>query len=677
VGGQVTVVRIEPYTDNRVRLVPDPRPSDQERWRLYLDSWRAGGARQDTMLRVMVAPIFRVADVVGALERAGFRLQVHPDVARMVDRGRREALDLANDVLRRVQAMPLRNPDTGEPQVLQAYQAAGAAWLTTRKRAILADSMGLGKTITAVVAVVPGLPVLVLCPKVAMGTWRYHFAWRGDYFTNFMAGLDGFAWPAHGFVHVGNYDIMPAFDLLALKPEEQEQLGPRQKARLERARRLAETAPDGLVVIYDEAHKLKNPESQRTIRARKIRDLALEHGGCSWVVTGTPLYNHPPDLYSMIELAKVEEETFKTAEAFCEAFGGKPGDKEWSRDAIKSEVPAILRRVMLRREKDEVLADLPDKRWEHVSVPIPEDARKIADEAVQMLEAVGVQILDPEGEHARNCSCLVCRVDLAQQTKLGAIPFELLSKARAALATAKVEFLREYVETLEEQQTIAMSENDEPVVMDPFLVWSCHRTPIDALTDSRDGWAALTGDVTDPQKREDLERDFQAGRYRGMALTVQAGGVAITLTRACHSIHVDLPWTPADQEQAEDRIHRIGQKNACRYTYLVADHRLDRWLVALLGHKKGIEKASVGAASVAAPAQDVGPPPVPASAAVAVSPGAKRIARDPEERHVVAWLQTSTHGLARALNRQLQREGVLSEGQWSAARVQAEKVPAR
>lgn len=664
----MTVVAIDPLPQMKVRLTPMPRP-DEDRWRVYLDACRSGGARNDPILRAMVAPQLRVADIVGTLERAGFACQVHPDVARSISANRAYAHAAADEVLRRVQAMQLRD-DTGERVELRAFQAEGGAWVSTRLRALLTDEMGLGKTCQIVVAWPPCVPILVVGPKVAMGTWATHTRWRGDYRAQFRAGLSGFSWPEPGVVAICNYEIMPPFELLKAKPEEVETFTPAQQAKLRWVQELAASVPPQMIVVCDEAHKLKNLEAKRTIRAHAIRDLALARDGWIWAVTGTPLYNHPPDLYAMIQLIRCEAETWPTLESFCASFGGSIDDKTWSKEGVSPEVPKILQRVMLRREKADVLTDLPEKQWEHVLVPIPDDARKIADEAIEMLAAVGVEVLD---DHPRSCKCLVCRVDVAQATRLGAIPFDLISRARAALATAKVEFLRDYVETLEEQQTIAMSEDDEPVVVDPFLVWSCHRTPVDALG-NRDGWGLLTGDQSNPEVRQRLERDFQAGKYRAMALTVQAGGVAITLTRACLSIHVDLPWTPADQQQCEDRIHRIGQRNVCRYVYLVADHRLDKWLVALLGHKAGIEAASVRAAATSSSQMRVrvGPDAVPASAAVAVSSGAKRPPRD-EERDVCAWIQTTTHGLARALNRQFKLSGTLSDAQWSAARTQARK----
>jgi SNF2 family DNA or RNA helicase len=163
--------------------------------------------------------------------------------------------------------------------------------------------------------------------------------------------------------------------------------------------------------------------------------------------------------------------------------------------------------------------------------------------------------------------------------------FELLSAARAALATAKIPALLELVEDLEEQE-------------EPCVIFSAHRAPIDALAE-REGWAVITGD-TSATKRTEIEEKFQRGELRGIGATIAAGGTAITLTRASRMIFVDRDWTPALNEQAEDRIHRIGSKKPVLYTNLVADHVLDRRIAEVLGRKRALIDASVDAARLRA-----------------------------------------------------------------------------
>jgi hypothetical protein len=122
-------------------------------------------------------------------------------------------------------------------------------------------------------------------------------------------------------------------------------------------------------------------------------------------------------------------------------------------------------------------------------------------------------------------------------------------------------------------------ENDEPLI-----VFSAHRAPIDYLG-QRPGWITITGD-TSVTERGTIVEDFQAGKYKGIALTISSGGVGITLTHAAHALFVDLMWTPALNWQAEDRLCRIGQDRGCQIHWLVMKHPVELRVHQLLTIKK-------------------------------------------------------------------------------------------
>jgi superfamily II DNA or RNA helicase len=215
-----------------------------------------------------------------------------------------------------------------------------------------------------------------------------------------------------------------------------------------------------------------------------------------------------------------------------------------------------------------VLPQLPEKTWRELTVEISGAAKRACDKLIAELTKAGIDLAASEA--------------LAQINKNHVI-FERMSAVRVALATAKIEALVELVENFEEQ--------NEPVV-----VFSAHRGPIDILG-KREGWATITGD-TPNAKRSEIEAAFQRGEYRGIAATIQAGGVAITLTRAAQAIFIDRAWTPALNAQAEDRIYRIGQTRGVVITTLVGDHVLEERMTELLTEKSTIIGASVDAAAV-------------------------------------------------------------------------------
>jgi hypothetical protein len=228
-------------------------------------------------------------------------------------------------------------------------------------------------------------------------------------------------------------------------------------------------------------------------------------------------------------------------------------------------VPDRLRRVMLRRNRAEVMSDLPPKlRVDRTVTDLSAATVKLCDQVVEVMRERGLDVTDADLE-------------------LEQIPFELVSRVRASLAAAKTPAALEIAEQYEAEGV-------------PLVVFSEHRTPIDALA-KREGWATITGDTPSEERGRIVER-FQAGELVGLAGTTQAMGVGVTLTRAHHVLMVDLNWTPARNSQAEDRCCRIGQEaDTVHVTRLVADHVLDARILELLTFKQRIIEGSVEAAT--------------------------------------------------------------------------------
>ena len=422
---------------------------------------------------------------------------------------------------------------------LYPYQRTGVEWLAPRSSALLADDMGLGKTLQALLAAPEGAPLLIVCPAVAKPVWvREAARWRPDLRPVALSGRGSFRWPVAGEMVVVNYDILPPT--------------------------LDTAAPAGLVVVADEAHALKNSKAQRTERFRAIAESAREAGGRSWLLTATPILNRPPELFSLLKAAGAEG-AIGGWRGLVQAFGGVQdgwGGWEWtsrpSADTIRR-----LQSVMLRRNKAEVLADLPAKRVEVLEVEIDRAAARACDLAVKAAAKRGgiEAVLD------------------AVFAAAGGANFEEIAAARAALAVAKAAAVQPLLDAIEDEDA------------GPVVVFSAHRAAVDVLG-AREGWATITGD-TPAERRGQIEEAFQRGEIRGIAGTIKAMGVAITLTRATRAIFLDEEWTPALNQQAQDRIYRIGQKSATLITRIVANHAVDARILELLDQKQALIDASV------------------------------------------------------------------------------------
>jgi hypothetical protein len=251
----------------------------------------------------------------------------------------------------------------------------------------------------------------------------------------------------------------------------------------------------------------------------------------------------------------------------------------------------------------DVLPELPVKTWQQIPVDLATRDIKAIDKAVRLIISKMPTSWDKvmsdddpfETSGSKTESLSIEDLDNAREFMLSSSSsaFEAISNGRRLLAIAKIPAMLEFIEDYEEQA-------------EPLVVFSAHRAPIDLLA-TREGWAVITGD-TPASERTRIEDDFQAGKLKGVAGTIKAAGTAITLTRAHHSLFVDREFTPGLNEQAEDRVCRIGQTRGVVIHDLIANHPLDRILFEILGRKKAIITKSVDASRVQAEDE---PPQIP------------------------------------------------------------------
>lgn len=493
------------------------------------------GVRFDGVTKANLVPVAKALPIVARLREAGFPLDVAPEVAALLRESHATSAALTSAASTRLEAAEAILTERGLS--LYPFQRTGVAWLATRTSALLADEMGLGKSIQTLVAIPEDAAVIVVAPAVAKGVWaRECKKWRPELRVTVLAGRNSFRWPERGEVVILNYDILPAQEAFAV--------------------------PADVTLIADEAHALKSWKAQRTKRFSALSTAVRAAGGRCWCLTATPLLNRPPELWAVLSAAGCEREVFGSYKQFFALFGGvkdKWGGVKWS--GVDGSVPARVGRASLRRMRAAVLPDLPGKTWEELPVEIDRATLKLCDALVEKLSKDGLTLDVIEERITR-----------------GAIGFEEFSLVRAALATAKIPAMLSVIESYEEQE-------------EPLLVFSAHRAPIDLLA-TREGWATITGS-TSPEEKTAIEESFQRGELKGLGLTIQAGGVAITLTHAAHELFVDRHWTPALNTQAEDRASRIGQTRGVLVKSLTANHALDQMVIRACTVKSRMVRAAL------------------------------------------------------------------------------------
>jgi SWI/SNF-related matrix-associated actin-dependent regulator 1 of chromatin subfamily A len=447
------------------------------------------------------------------------------DRARLLELADRLKLDVAPELRQVAQST---QAERASREGLYPFQITGVDWLSKRKQALLGDEMGLGKTVEVLAALPEKAAVLVVTPANVKWNWAAECRkWRSDLTPVVLRGQNSFRWPQPGELVIVNYDILPEW----LESEDG-------------------NAARDVILVVDEAHWVKN---RKTARAKRISGLA-QRCGRAWGLTGTPLENRPPDLWGTLQSLGMAQVVFRSWTHFVDLFCGKRrryGGYEWGKP--KEIVPELLRRVMLRRRRTDVLPELPKKTYSTV-------------------------VCDLNG-------ALRARLDglwekWKKELTTGVLPrFEEFSEVRAQLAADRITVLENVVAECEEQDV-------------PVVVFSAHVEPV-RVAGRRNGWAYIDGSTPDAERQRIVEQ-FQGGQLKGVALSIRAGGVGLTLTRAWKAVFVDLDWTPAANMQAEDRLCRIGQENPhVEIVHLVSDHPLDCRVMELLTEKTAIIDAAV------------------------------------------------------------------------------------
>jgi len=410
---------------------------------------------------------------------------------------------------------------------LYPHQDEGIDYLRKNKKAFLTDEMGLGKTIQALMALPSATAALVVCPASLKGNWaREVKTWRPDLTPVVLSGRGNFRWPCLGEIVIVNYEILP-------KEGEASYLNWEVNA------------------IVDEAHYLKKSKSARTKNWRSISRDILEAGGSTWGMTGTPLVTTPYDLYGCLQSFGLLKQGYGSYGNFVSVWGGHKGHYGllWSPNRINEKLAQEgLAKCSFGRKRIDVLPDLPSKRWTEVEVKLPKSCGKIDRESMDELEAWSA---GPKSVYG-------CLKRFGLQTPIAG----KLAEARKELAIAKGKKALPFIDELIEGGG------------GPIVVFSAHVAPCKELG-KYDRWECIVGD-TPAEKRAEIVERFQMGELDGIAGTVGAMGVGLTLTKSCRMVFIDLPWSNSEIAQAEDRICRIGQKNACEYFLITSNSEVDQ-----------------------------------------------------------------------------------------------------
>ena len=445
---------------------------------------------------------------------------------------------------------------------LRRYQLEDVFDIDERNgRVIIGSEMGVGKTIQALgwlqLRKKDVLPALVVCPASLKLNWAREALKFTDLEPVIINGKNDKKFTIipggnRKDIYIANYDIIhEAYECPACEGKKKinGEKCPTCKGK-GKIPRLDKTIKDLGVktVIYDEAHYLKSDTSSRTIAAKELSS------SCSHVIplSGTPIVNRPIEFYSTINMVnpKLFTSWWQYTQRFC---GRKRTPFGWDVNGAtnKEELHKILSQtIMIRRLKKDVLKDLPPKV--RVVVPLEIDLGKYN----QILERIAAELEGQEAEH-----------------------LTIIEKAKQLIASLKMDMALEWIENYIESG-------------EKLVVFGEHSKILEQVQEKFKNNSVLVYGGTSQTGRQAAVDKFQNDPDCKVFIGSKSAMEGLTLTAAHATAFLELWWVPAHHDQAEDRVHRIGQEaDSVTAYYLLAAGTIEEDIVEMLDAKRQVVTA--------------------------------------------------------------------------------------
>ena len=420
------------------------------------------------------------------------------------------------------------------------YQDEGIRFIERfNGRVLLGDDMGLGKTMQALWSLQRNpswLPALVSCPTVA----KYMWAREADFHLGMRASIcEGETPPVfnrHDLSSVPPLTIINHDILHHWKPY-------LKKLKFN-------------TFIGDEAQYFQNRKSLRTKAAKEITK-DVDH---VLMLSGTPMNNRPADMFAILNMLWPDHfnSFFSYAQEYCDPKR-RPWGWEYKGATNLDKLGAEIRRLgMIRRLKADVLKDLPPKFRHVLPVPMSDETEyhRASNDFMGWMQT-------------RNAHKMRSAAKAEALTKLG----YLLRLAARLKMRSVVNWANDFLENSDEK----------------LILFAVHEKAIDVLKRRINAKSVVIDGSVTGRARELAKEQFQKDKNTRLCIAnIRAGGVALTLTAASTVGFVELWWRPTDHQQAEDRIHRIGQVNDCFIWYFVAAGTIEERLCQILQTKQAI-----------------------------------------------------------------------------------------
>ncbi len=414
--------------------------------------------------------------------------------------------------------------------------------LKSSGNALLADEMGLGKTVQTLSYVATEkqtFPVLVVAPLVTLNNWEREISKFMKKKSRNGRIIESES-PTSTIIRTGKSKELPVTDFYIINYELL-------------YKRLSDLSKLNLkTIVCDEVHNLRSKTTQKYKAVKKLA--ALPSLSYRIGLSGTPIFNRGSEIWPIVDILRPG--LLGSFKEFCEYFcyvndKGKAIVLENKRASLRNE---LQKHVMLRRKKSDVLKELKDKvRYKEV---IDADTDYYFDELGKIWTKLEEEQKDAETAFDKSASY-----------------HRAIQSERQIAGIAKLPHVINFVKNIME-------------IEESVVVFCHHKVIHKLLHDSLSEFSpvSIIGGQSDKLRQDQIDK-FQKGESKLMIAGLRAGNVGINLTRAKYVIFAELDWSPAIHRQAEDRLHRIGQKNTVFAYYLIGNGTLDDHVANILVDK--------------------------------------------------------------------------------------------
>lgn len=442
---------------------------------------------------------------------------------------------------------------------LYKHQEDGIKFLLSRNGCILADDMGLGKSMQSIIAAIESGADKILI--VTTSSTKINWEREIKVFCNETTIIDGKKWDSSKFTII-NFDILKNFHTLETPKKKKE--GEKEPILI---RDMVNEKFD--LCIVDEAHNLKNNES---IRGKIMVDVCVKYNIPKvWLLTGTPVANRPMDFFNLLKIIKspIADNWKHYAVRYCEGRQFfrtlKNGQRKqiWLTDGASNleELSNKTKNILLRRLKTDAI-DMPDK----IVTPMYHQLDAKGWRMYEQLWDDYVELKKKQGK----------RTNESQKDLV-----ELI-------------LLRQFIANEAIQYTIEMVENAIEMGR-KVIIFTSFSDELETIANHFGKIAVRHNGLMSSTKKQHSVDQFQNNdKIKVFVGNIKSAGVGITLTEATVVIFNSFDWVPGNNEQAEDRAYRIGQNNDVNVYYQLFEDTISTRMWEMLRNKKDVISTIMG-----------------------------------------------------------------------------------